>query len=233
MTSPVADTPPPAQHESGFSAWRYALSLSPGEQRRCLDVQRLHQLVLQGWRPPHLRTAVPAPAPRVLYAARRIPPAREEGTGHRVAGRPITLLVQASAPADWQPLLDSRILTGARSRQVLHTFAHGERVTVRVIANPSKKIPRKAGRTSLRTPEECGAWLRRHLNDALSIQPHDVLVSDAERLTGKSGTLTFPCRELQASGTVQDPAALYAALAQGIGPTRAYGCGLLRIHTAN
>lgn len=233
MTTPVTDTPQPAQGEGGFTAWRYALSLSPGEQRRCLDVQRLHQLVLQGWRPPHLRTAVPAPAPRVLYAARRSPSTREEETGHRIAGRPVTLLVQAATPADWQPLLDERILTGFRSLQAGHTVTRGERVTVRVIANPSKKIPRKAGRTSLRTPEECGTWLRRHLNDALSIQPHDVLVGDAERLTGKSGTLTFTCRELRASGTVQDPAALYALLDQGIGPTRGYGCGLLRIHAAN
>ncbi|MEO3976839.1 type I-E CRISPR-associated protein Cas6/Cse3/CasE [Streptomyces sp. CAU 1734] len=211
-----------------FTAHRYALTLSPATRASCLDVHHLHQLVTTGLRPPHLTTAQPGPpAVRLLFAARRPTPARDPGTGHHIAAAPDTLLVQSPIPLDWQHLLDTRAVTRTEHQHVRTPLTAGDTVEIRLIANPSRRPRGTTGRATLTTAAECGAWLQRHLGPALAIAPHHIAVGPAQRLTGKNGILHLTCRELRAQGTLHDPAALHTALTSGIGPSKAYGCGLL------
>lgn len=108
MTSTYAT---PATVQSGYTGWRSALVLSAAEQHACLNLHRLHQLVLAGFRNPALSTAAPAERPpSVLYAADR-GPARTDAEQRPLAGPPKAVLVQSPYQPNWQPLLDSGRLT--------------------------------------------------------------------------------------------------------------------------
>lgn len=223
--------PAPATVQSGYSGWRSALVLSAAEQHECLNLHRLHQLVLAGFRDPALSTAGPAERPpSVLYAADR-GPARPD-TGQRlVAGPPRAVLVQSSDRPNWQPLLASGRLTKADTFPAEYTYVLGQQVDFRVIANPSYRDTATRRRVSLSSVAECGSWLRRRLADhGVDVDLHHIQVGARERMTGIKGDdqpITVICRMVQARGTVTDPGAFHQALTQGIGPAKAYGCGLL------
>lgn len=228
MTSP---SPTPTAILSGYSGWRSALVLPAAEQNECLDVHRLHQLVLAGIRDPALSTAVPAePPPFVLYAAER-GPARPDAQHHRVAGPPKAVVVQSPDRPDWQPLLDSGRLSQANTFPVEYEYGLGQEVDIRVIANPSYRDTTTRRRLALSTVAECGSWLGRRLADlGVDVALHQIQVGERERVTGiKSGNhaVTVISRAFRARGTVQSPDTFHHALAKGLGPAKAYGCGLL------
>ncbi|MGW2546500.1 type I-E CRISPR-associated protein Cas6/Cse3/CasE, partial [Kitasatospora sp. NPDC001574] len=80
-------------------------------------------------------------------------------------------------------------------------------------------------------PAECGAWLARRLaHGGLQLTARPVTVGPAEYLTGTTSRgedLALVCRELTARAVVRDPKAARTALLAGIGPGKAFGCGLL------
>jgi CRISPR system Cascade subunit CasE len=228
VTSP---SPAPMAVLSGYSGWRSALVLPDAEQHTCLDVHRLHQLVLGGFRDPSLSTAVPAERPPfVLYAAER-GPARPDAEQRQVAGPPKAILVQSPNRPDWQPLLDGGRLIQANAFPVEYEYELGQQVDIRVIANPSYRDTPTRRRISLPTVAECGSWLRRRLADqGVDVAPHHIQVGERERITGIKGgdhTITVISRMFRARGTVQSPDTFHRALAQGLGAAKAYGCGLL------
>ncbi|MEV0220758.1 type I-E CRISPR-associated protein Cas6/Cse3/CasE [Streptomyces sp. NPDC050704] len=237
-------TAPPMNQQPvhpGFTAWRSVLLLSESEQQTCRDVHRLHQLALEGFRPPGLDTAVPTlPQRHVLYVASRHPAERETAARRFVAGRPEQLVVQSPVQPNWQHLLDTGRVTQAASSDVAVTYYPGDTVALRVIANPTYRDIQTRKRRVHNSAEACGNWFRRHLErHGVDVAPHHVTVGKDERLTGTdskghtSGTgesgnqLHITCREIRATGTIQDPAAFYQALQTGIGHGKAYGCGLL------
>ncbi|MEU0108311.1 type I-E CRISPR-associated protein Cas6/Cse3/CasE [Streptomyces sp. NPDC006251] len=228
MTSTYAA---PATVQSGYAGWRSALVLSAAEQHECLNLHRLHQLVLAGFRKPDLSTAAPAERPpSVLYAADR-GPARPDAEQRLVAGPPKAVLVQSPDQPNWQPLLDSGRLTRADAFPAAYEYTLGQQVDIRVIANPSYRNTATRRRISLSSVAECGSWLRRRLAEyGVDVALHHIQVGERERMTGVKGDghpITVICRMFQARGTVLSPAAFHQALAQGLGPAKAYGCGLL------
>ncbi|WP_086810130.1 type I-E CRISPR-associated protein Cas6/Cse3/CasE [Streptomyces reticuliscabiei] len=216
---------------SSYSGWRSALVLPDAEQNECLDVQRLHQLVLSGFRDPALSTAAPAERPPfVLYAADR-DPAHPDAAQRQFARPPKAVVVQSPGRPDWRPLLDSGRLSQANTFPVEYEYGLGQEVDIQVIANPSYRDTTTRRRLSLTTVAECGSWLGRRLAEqGVDVAPHHIQVSERERITGiKDGnhTITVITRTFRARGTVQSPDAFHRALAEGLGPAKAYGCGLL------
>ncbi|NUK19962.1 MULTISPECIES: type I-E CRISPR-associated protein Cas6/Cse3/CasE [Streptomyces] len=224
-------SPAPTAVLSGYSGWRSALVLPAAEQNECLDVHRLHQLVLAGFRDPALSTAVPAERPPfVLYAAQR-GPARPDAQQHRVASPPKAVVVQSPGRPDWQPLLNSGRLSQANTFPVEYDYGLGQEVDIQVIANPSYRDTTTRRRLSLSTVAECGSWLGRRLAEqGVDVAPHHIQVGERERITGIKGgnhAITVISRTFRARGTVQSPDTFHRALAEGLGPAKAYGCGLL------
>ncbi|MFF8917835.1 type I-E CRISPR-associated protein Cas6/Cse3/CasE [Streptomyces sp. NPDC015032] len=214
-----------------FTSWRSALTLAPSQQEACDDVHRLHSLVASGFRTPHPSTTEPiVRPPHVLYAAQRGAPVRY--AGYRTAALPERVLVQSPTVPNWEPLVMKGHLAEARTFPVHHVLDVDDVIDVQVVANP---IVRRAGRrVALATPEEGSAWLRRHLaRSGLETHPHQVDPGQGVRLAGKhrqtGGTITAVYRDMAARCRVVAPDRLAQALLQGIGPAKAYGCGLLRI----
>ncbi|MET8824271.1 type I-E CRISPR-associated protein Cas6/Cse3/CasE, partial [Streptomyces rochei] len=181
-------------------------------------------------RRPCLAAAPAERPPCVLYAADR-GPARTDAKQRPLAGPPRAVLVQSPDRPNWQPLLDSGRLTKADTFSEVCEYALGQQVAIRVIANPSYRDTVTRRRMSLSSVAECGSWLRRRLADhGVDVALNHIEVGERVRMTGVKGEdhpITVICRMFQARGTVQSPEAFHQALAQGLGPGKAYGCGLL------
>ncbi|MFD6329275.1 type I-E CRISPR-associated protein Cas6/Cse3/CasE [Streptomyces niveus] len=223
MTTP---SPSPSQRHPVLRVWRSGLTLSPATQNDALDVQRLHHLVLSGFR---LRPDPEGPGrlPRVLFAAARTAPR----PGRRSAGAnvPQRLLVQCHERPDWQPLLDSGQLTAADTTFTVQSYADGDAIALRTIANPTYH-DHGTRRTACADTSDCAAWLHRKLTaGGLDLPAHHISVGEPVRLTGRKNShrITVISRELQARATVHDAQRLYTLLAEGIGHAKPYGCGLL------
>lgn len=130
-------------------------------------------------------------------------------------------------------------------RDYLPNIQNGQRLRFRLRANPIKTIKdrdkgtvEKKGHTftkTVRVPllheEQQQAWLERKLLDVaqleiLLMQPEPVLYfrKAKEGRSGKIQTVLF-----DGILTVTDTVAFNKALKQGIGPAKAFGCGLLSI----
>ncbi|MEE1742276.1 type I-E CRISPR-associated protein Cas6/Cse3/CasE [Streptomyces sp. BE147] len=216
-----------------FTTVRSALTLTPREQERCNNVHHLHALVLSGFPVPAPTGAAPTPRrENVLYAAHRGDPLTDRQ--HRLlAAPPERVLVQAPVQPEWQPLINDGRLTRADVFPVEHLLRAGEFIAIRVIANPVLRNLETGKRLSLTAPHDATDWMRRHLTRiGLDAAPGDITTSERVRITGsrRGRPLTVVCRDTAARGRVRDPELLVQALTTGIGPAKAYGCGLLRIH---
>ncbi|MFJ1662446.1 type I-E CRISPR-associated protein Cas6/Cse3/CasE [Streptomyces anthocyanicus] len=216
-----------------FTTLRSALTLTPSEQVRCNNVHTLHTLVLAGFPTPAPSEAAPPPRrENVLYAVHRGDPLTDRQR-RLIAAPPERVLVQAPARPDWQPLIDDGRLTRAETFPVEHRVQANDIISIRVIANPVMRSISSGKRHSLTTPHDATRWLHRHLTRiGLDTALGDIITDKRVRITGsRKGTpLTVICRDMTARSRVLDPELLVQALTAGIGPAKAYGCGLLRIH---
>ncbi|BBP03779.1 type I-E CRISPR-associated protein Cas6/Cse3/CasE [Sulfuriferula plumbiphila] len=150
-------------------------------------------------------------------------------------GRPARLLVQSRrAPTRANGLL----LVG--TREITPCPSAGQRLAFVLTANPVKTIvdaqrDAKPGKQSekCRVPfikeEEQRQWLLRKLGEAgeveaVSVLPHAPVYFHKGSRAGKLVTATF-----EGVLRVRDPDRLAALLANGIGPAKAFGCGLLLV----
>jgi CRISPR system Cascade subunit CasE len=154
-------------------------------------------------------------------------------------GRPAQLLVQ------------SRRAPVARARDAIRIGVRefdprpyvGQRLAFLLTANPVKAITDEANRVDrhgevkkCRVPlireEQQRAWLVRKLDNAAqvvaaTVQPHPPLYFRKGARAGKLGTVTF-----EGTLKVTDPASLRKLLEDGVGPAKAFGCGLLLVRRA-
>jgi CRISPR system Cascade subunit CasE len=150
-------------------------------------------------------------------------------------GRPARMLVQSRhhpSPAEGIALLGSR--------EVNPQPASGQRLAFLLTANPIKTIKdtqteqkpgksRETCRVPLVKEEEQRAWLDRKMEGAAEIEavtllPHQPLFFRRGSRAGKLSTLSF-----EGVLAVQDSARLVALLENGVGPAKAFGCGLLLV----
>lgn len=152
---------------------------------------------------------------------------------HNPIGRAARLLVQsrrAPVQANGVQLMGSR--------EIHPQPSPGQRLSFLLTANPTKTITdtqrdAKPGKRSdkcrvplIREDDQC-QWLSRKLGkggniEAVNIQPHPPLLFRKGRYAGKLVTATF-----EGILCVSDPERLITLLENGIGPAKAFGCGLL------
>jgi CRISPR system Cascade subunit CasE len=99
-------------------------------------------------------------------------------------------------------------------------------------ANPIKRLVKERCRVPLIDEDQLIAWLRQKLTDAAVLENADIIEKRNLyfRKDGKAGkivTVTF-------SGqiAVSDPVRMHTVLEKGIGPAKAFGCGLLSLARA-
>jgi CRISPR system Cascade subunit CasE len=150
-------------------------------------------------------------------------------------GLPARVLVQSQKqpkPADGVTLIATRSVDPQPSA--------GQRLAFLLTANPIKNIrdqqfAEKPGkqRDTCRVPliheEEQKDWLARKLDGAaeietVSVLPHQPIFFRRGNRAGKLVTITF-----EGVLRVQDPLALVSRLEKGIGPAKAFGCGLMLV----
>jgi CRISPR system Cascade subunit CasE len=152
------------------------------------------------------------------------------------------LLVQSGVEPDWRRLPEGYLL-GHETRDassLLDGVAASQVYRFRVVANASKKVGTRgedgrlvgrSRRVPLRDDTDRLAWLDRRASGAgFVVEPGSVRIDDMPTMAqrGPAGVVVEP---VGFSGLLRvvDPVALSAALRGGIGPAKAYGCGLLTI----
>lgn len=129
---------------------------------------------------------------------------------------------------------------------LLDTFSSGKTFAFRLLANVTRKIDTKTAadgtkrngrRVPLRQPDQQLLWLQRKAADAGFTIPHnslgvpDVVSVPQTRAHGRrrTGTITIETVRFDGRLTIDDPALFREALISGVGPAKAYGCGLLSL----
>jgi CRISPR system Cascade subunit CasE len=122
------------------------------------------------------------------------------------------------------------------SKSFSPSLSKGQHLRFLVRANPTKRIndPKKStNQGKVRVPlideEEMKAWLQRQLQDAATL--HEVNITRQERIyfrkknrAGKLATSVF-----HGAMQVENPELLLDKVREGIGPGKAFGCGLLSL----
>jgi len=146
----------------------------------------------------------------------------------------------AHLPAAWTPTVVTKVIDAA-----LDSINSGRTLRFRLRANATRKIDTKTGpdgerhngrRVPLRDPEQAVAWLGRHaetsgFNLVQGTTGPSVTVRPSAPVTGRRSLRNVTIEAVTFDGllTVDDPRLLYEAIRSGIGPAKAYGCGLLSV----
>lgn len=164
--------------------------------------------------------------------------------------RPTLLVVTESRP-DWTHIVEQAGWPAADGDHhavrdydpVLQALAPGQEFAFRVTANPVHSVlqqradsERPTTRTGLRAPDAQLAWFMQR-TAGWGFEPTvDVRITARERHSFAKGSrgrkVTITTATFEGSLHVTDPAALTRALRSGIGPAKAYGCGLLTLSAA-
>lgn len=148
-----------------------------------------------------------------------------------LSGRQPMVLVQSESPGNWTHVEDA-LRSGVRvaSKQFdLAAMLEGRTsFRFRLLANPT--ITRSGKRWGLVTEDAQLAWLSRQAERAgFSIQAGLVTGTDVQR--GRKDDIRISLRRACFDGVLQvvDQPALQRAVRAGIGPGKAFGCGLLSL----
>lgn len=171
------------------------------------------------------------------------------GVLFRLEGRssPPELLVQSLVTPNWPLLADDYLLDHEHrdADRLLAAATEGRHLRFRLVANPSRKSaahrpdeppPRNSRRIALTTDEERHGWLVTRGNRGgfriVGDGPASgVRIDELAPVVGRRGPSTVHVRPTLFEGAleVRDPVRFRQALREGIGPAKAYGCGLLSI----
>lgn len=200
-------------------------------QRALADSHDLHQLVM---------TAFPTaagPARQAFGVLYRL-------DIHRESGIP-TLLVQSAIRPDWSALSRGLLAAGAEpavkeASASYEAIGKGATLRFRLRANPTKRVPANrpndplAGkRVDLLSDDQREEWIKKKLSEA-GCRLAGCTIQDEATLRGSRAGQRISHGAVVYDGLlrVDDPAALRAALRQGIGAGKAYGFGLLSVAPA-
>lgn len=148
------------------------------------------------------------------------------------AWRDPQLIVQSSVPGNWA-YLDERV--GYLKKPVetktvpLDTLLQGgNRYRFRLLANPT--VTHGGKRFGLTSEEAQLAWLTRQ-GEKRGFQVEVALVTSRDLLKARKGASRLHLQRALFEGILSscDPTGLRSALLEGIGPGKAFGCGLLSV----
>jgi CRISPR system Cascade subunit CasE len=163
---------------------------------------------------------------------------------HRLelAENQVTLLVQSDVYPDWRSF-DARLLLPTTSYDPVPNPAvqdmnglrlvNGRLLRFRLRANPSKRLSSGQGnkpgpRVQHFREDEQIAWLQRHAQRS-GFRILDVNIAPEGNQTDRIRKLTVFTVQFDGRLQVTDPDKLLAAVQRGIGPAKAFGCGLLSL----
>ena len=154
----------------------------------------------------------------------------------------IIVLVQSQTPPDWSHLANGQeyLLDAPATKQFEPTLIHGQQLRFRLRANPTAKTwsernPVKKTRVPLVHEEKQIAWLeRKGTHHGFRILEQRISHTETHRGRKRRGGATIMLYTIQFDGILQvtDAEKFADALASGIGPAKAFGCGLLSIAPA-
>ncbi|MGH2966458.1 MAG: type I-E CRISPR-associated protein Cas6/Cse3/CasE [Solirubrobacterales bacterium] len=172
----------------------------------------------------------------------------------------VRLLVQSASAPDWSRLppgyLDPGSVTAVKEVDAALASLHeGMRLQFRLQANPTRKIDTKSSsdgarrngrRVPLRGDEEIISWLARHAppagfeletepgqtDAAVLVRPSGDLVGRQHGQGGQPTRITIRGFVIEGLLVVRDAELFRQAISQGIGPEKAYGCGMLSVARA-
>jgi len=143
-------------------------------------------------------------------------------------------------PEGWAQQVDTKDIDPA-----LDAISSGQALRFKLRANATRKIDTKTGqdgirrngqRVPLRSAEAAVSWLRRHgessgfrLVDGTGGPVVDVRPEAPTSGRRKNGTVTVEPVRFEGLLLVENPGALVSAIRSGIGPGKAFGCGLLSL----
>jgi len=154
--------------------------------------------------------------------------------------RSLTLLAQSTVKPDWTPLLSAGqgtyLLASPETKQLSLHLSEGRVLRFRLRANPTKRLStgkgNKAGkRVHLFKEKEQLNWLKRRAQ-AAGFRVMDVRITPEGNLNDYRRRLTIYQVRFDGILQITDPQALAQALRRGIGPAKAFGCGLLSLAPA-
>jgi len=182
------------------------------------DAYRLHQTVMKGFLP-YKDVA------RVLF---RVEP--EMGNGSAL------VLVQSTLEPDWEMLKnDNRWVTAAQVKAFVPMFKRGYSLRFRLRANPV--VTREGKRYGLIRDESLLEWLSKK-EQKLGARFKSMTVIDEGYITGNKQNknsqhhLNLKIARFEGMLEVIEPVAFSETVADGIGPAKAFGCGLLSLAKA-
>ncbi|MEU1880160.1 type I-E CRISPR-associated protein Cas6/Cse3/CasE [Streptosporangium sp. NPDC020072] len=198
-------------------------------RRDTSDVHDMHRTVMSAY-PELPPTTVYRSTHGVLWRVDELPGGR------------IVQYVQSQTAPDWSHLSEGVLLRPAEVRPLqplLESIRPGRKLTFRLMANPTRCVQRR--RIPLRQPAEQVEWLvgkgERH-GFVVPVNRQgtpDVVPTPAPRLVGKKRKaqriIIDPVR-YDGHLVVTDLDAFTAALVNGVGRAKAYGCGLLSLAPA-
>lgn len=142
------------------------------------------------------------------------------------------LIVQSSQPGDWGYLydLDGYLQKPVETKavEVEGLLQVGARYRFRLLANPT--VTRGGKRYGLSGEDTQLEWLKRQ-GERLGFRVEAALVSASDVLTSRKGQTRISLQRALFEGVllVNDAGVLGGALRTGIGPGKAFGCGLLSL----
>ena len=186
-----------------------------GAMKALADVYRLHQVVMKGF-------AAYSSTDRVLY---RVEP--EERNSH------VTVLVQSLQIPDWSCFADEKQgVVSARVKEFSPTFKRGDAFKFRLRANPV--VTRDGKRYGLIRDESLLEWLGKKEQN-FGARFCSMSVIDEGYVTGSKGNhegqhrMSLKVARFEGVLEVGDPPKFNAVFAAGIGPAKAFGCGLISL----
>ena len=143
------------------------------------------------------------------------------------------VLVQSQDQGDWKVLeqLPNYLLRPAETKDVDMTrlVRLGRRYRFLLLANPT--VSRKGKRLALLQQTEQAAWIERQggrhgfVVQSLVVRPHDLL----DRSGAEKAPICVQRVRFEGLLEVRQAAAFEQALVAGVGPAKAFGCGLLSV----
>lgn len=214
-------------------------------QRDLADCQQMHRTLMSLF--PQTGEPSSRAALGVLFRV-------EEGRG----GTPASVLLQSKVPPDWSRLVPGYAAPPVAGEvnpackpigERYATIAKGARLAFRLRANPTKKVDTKSApdgarrngrRVILKGEDAQVEWLARKAEEsgfalvAVRARPgaaggRQTGHRNTEGAGGARATLTFGAVLFEGELEVTDPVKFRVALAEGIGPGKAYGFGLLSV----
>jgi len=145
-------------------------------------------------------------------------------------GEPLRILMQSALEPKMTHSIRGCVVV--RKKRFTPVFNERSRLRFLLCANPTKRLSKERCRVPIIDEEQLLQWLERKLNAAAILESAEIM---GKRILhfwkdGKAGKIVT----INFNGVLQvkDGEAMYDLLAKGIGPAKAFGCGLLSLAKA-